>query len=171
MLETVYYIGQTIAVIAILCSLGAIWWQQRETNKIARADMTERVLGKYSEAMRVMTEDPDLAGHYSNLVRGNPPKNTAVEQRLVWFFSMMMQAHATSFMLWRDKLTDERSISPHNRTMTLHLRVPLFRQEWERTKRRRTFAEDHVEYVDRLIAADEAARQDKDQSTESAPAS
>ena len=67
MLETVYYIGQTIAVIAILCSLGAIWWQQRETNKIARADMTERVLGKYSEAMRVMAEDPDLAGHYSNL--------------------------------------------------------------------------------------------------------
>ena len=83
---------------------------------------------------------------------------------------MMMQAHATSFMLWRDKLTDERSISPHNRTMTLHLRVPLFRQEWERTKRRRTFAEDHVEYVDRLIAADEAARQARDQTSKSAPA-
>lgn len=171
MLETVYYIGQTIAVVAIVCSLAAIWWQQRQTNKIARADMTERVLGKISEAMRVMAEDPDLAGHYANLVRGERPSSEAVEQRLVWFFSLMLQAHATSFMLWRDKLSDERSISPHNHMLTLHLRVPIFRQEWERTRRRRTFAEDHVDYVDRLIAADHAARTAKAKPDEAGPSS
>ena len=76
-LESIYYIGQTIAVIAILGSLIAIWIQQMQTNRIARADMTERALGRFHTNLQVMATDPTLALHYANLIRGEAPKDEA----------------------------------------------------------------------------------------------
>ena len=157
-LEDIYYIGQTLAGAAILGSLLAIGLQQRQTNKIAQADMTERVIAKFYSAMSLMTQDPDLALHYSRLVKGQPPADEAITERLVWFFSLMMQAHCSSFFLWRDNLSDKRTIDPHNQTLLLHLKVPLFEREWKRTKRRGTFPADYIAYVEDLRKkADEAA--------------
>ena len=149
-LEEIYYIGQTVAVVAILVSLIAIWLQQRQTNKIARADMTERVLNKLFSAMEVMTTDPVLANHYAKLAKGQEPEDPAVAARLIWFFAMMLQSHNSSFMLWRDRLSDERAIGPHDQTILLHLKTPFFLKEWERVKRRRTYPEDYVKHVEAL---------------------
>ncbi|KCZ94041.1 hypothetical protein [Hyphomonas johnsonii] len=158
-LETIYYIGQTIAAAGILGSLVAIWFQQRQSIKIARADMTERTLGKFYSAMEIMTQDPDLSLHYMRLVRGQVPADEAIVQRLVWFFSLMMQAHASSYFLWRDHLSDDRTIDPHNKTILVHLKVPLFNREWERTRRRGTFPVDYMAFVEKLrLEADRAAR-------------
>ncbi|MDX1294140.1 MAG: hypothetical protein R3265_15100 [Hyphomonas sp.] len=157
-LETIYYIGQTIAAVGILASLLAIWFQQRLAAKIARADMTERTLGKFYAAMQLMAQDPDLALHYVRTIKGEVPADEAIVSRLVWFFSMMMQAHSSSYFLWRDRLADKRTIDPHNRTLLLHLKVPLFEQEWQRTKRRGTFPADYLAFVEGL--RDEAAKSD-----------
>jgi len=151
-LEDIYYVGQTLAGAAILISLVAIWLQQRQTNQIARADMTERVLAKFYSAMQLMTEDPDLAFHYARLVKGQAPAEEAVTERLVWFFSLMIQSHCSSFFLWRDNLSDTRTIAPHDQTILLHLKIPLFEREWRRTARRGTFPEDYITYVENLRA-------------------
>ena len=150
-LEQVYYVGQTIAVAAILTSLIAIWRQQQQANKIARSDMTERVLAKLFSVMEIMTTDANLANHYAKLIKGQEPEDPAVAARLVWFFSMMLQAHNSSFFLWRDKLTDERAIGPHDQTIMLHLKTPFFLSEWQRVKRRRTYPDDYVKYVEALL--------------------
>ncbi len=149
-LENIYYVSQTVAVAAILISLIAIWRQQRQTNKIARADMTERVLGKLFSIMEIMTADPVLANHYAKLIKGQEPEDPAVAARLVWFFSLMLQSHNSSFFLWKDRLTDERSIGPHDQTILLHLKTPFFRTEWERVKKRRTYPDDYVKHVEAL---------------------
>jgi hypothetical protein len=149
-LEAIYYIGQTIAAVGILGSLVAIWFQQRQSIKIARADMTERALGRFFSTMELMAKDPELSVHYIRLIKGQVPADEAITARLVWFFSMMMQAHSSSFFLWRDKLSDTRVIDPHNRTMLVHLKVPLFLTEWERTKRRGTFPADYIAHVEKL---------------------
>jgi hypothetical protein len=39
-LESIYYVGQTIAVVVIVATLVAIVYQGYQTNKIARADLT-----------------------------------------------------------------------------------------------------------------------------------
>jgi hypothetical protein len=39
-LESIYYIGQTVAVVVIVLTLFAILYQCYQTNKIARADLT-----------------------------------------------------------------------------------------------------------------------------------
>ena len=149
-LEDIYYVGQTLAGAAILISLVAIWLQQRQTNQIARADMTERVLSKFFSAMRLMAEDRDLAMHYARLVKGQPPADEATTERLVWFFSLMIQSHCSSFFLWRDNLSDTRTIAPHDQTILLHLKIPLFEREWRRTVRRGTFPDDYIAYVEDL---------------------
>tara|TARA_R110002124_G_scaffold43864_8_gene134610 strand:- start:4438 stop:4935 length:498 start_codon:yes stop_codon:yes gene_type:complete len=158
-LETIYYIGQTVAAAGILGSLIAIWLQQKLATKIARADMTERTLGKFYDAMQLMAQDPDLSLHYIRLIRGQVPSDEAIVARLVWFFSMMMQAHSSSYFLWRDKLSDERTIDPHNKTLLVHLKVPLFNREWERTRKRGTFPADYMAYVEKLrLEADRASK-------------
>jgi len=43
-LETIYYIGQTIAVGAILASLVAIWFQQRKDHELAKAENQREIL-------------------------------------------------------------------------------------------------------------------------------
>jgi len=149
-LENIYYVSQTLAVAAILASLIAIWRQQLQTNKIARADMTERVLGKLFSIMEIMTTDAALANHYAKLVKGQEPEDPAIAARLVWFFSLMLQSHNSSFFLWKDRLTDERSIGPHDQTILLHLKTPFFGAEWERVKKRRTYPEDYVKHVEAL---------------------
>ena len=157
-LESIYYIGQTIAVIAILGSLIAIWIQQMQTNRIARADMTERALGRFHTNLQVMATDPTLALQYANLIRGEAPKDEAVAQRLIWFFTMVVQTHYSSFFLRRDALSDERIGEPLDRTIALHIRLPLFAKEWERIKKRGTFPNDYFVHVDRLLEAkDESA--------------
>ena len=39
-LEELYYISQIVAVVAILASLAAVYWQVRQANMIARAELT-----------------------------------------------------------------------------------------------------------------------------------
>ena len=48
-LETIYYIGQTVAVVAIVASLVAIYWQQREANKMARVENAAGLSSNYAE--------------------------------------------------------------------------------------------------------------------------
>lgn len=44
-----YYIGQTIALVALLASLIAIFWQQKHANKIARIQISEGLTTAYAD--------------------------------------------------------------------------------------------------------------------------
>lgn len=51
-LESIYYVGQTVAVVAILASLAAIWFQMRQSQKMARAAAQRELLLRVSEWTR-----------------------------------------------------------------------------------------------------------------------
>ncbi len=51
-LENIYYIGQTVAVVAILASLVAIWYQMRQSQKMERAAAQRELLLRVSEWTR-----------------------------------------------------------------------------------------------------------------------
>ena len=60
-LETIYYIGQTVAVVAILASLVAIWFQMRQSQKMERAAAQRELLDRVSDFTRGFTpEEGDL---------------------------------------------------------------------------------------------------------------
>ena len=67
-LEDIYYIGQTIAVVAILVSLVAVWFEMRQGHLLARADLSNQFrLANQSLTMR-MVDDPELGRAFRTLV-------------------------------------------------------------------------------------------------------
>ena len=59
-LETVYYITQIVAVVAILASLVAIWFQMRQSQKMERAAAQRELLDRVSDFTRSFSfEDGD----------------------------------------------------------------------------------------------------------------
>ncbi|MEM8636761.1 MAG: hypothetical protein AAGF33_17480 [Pseudomonadota bacterium] len=56
-LETVYYIGQTIAVVAILASLIAIYFQMQQSTKMERAAAQRDILDRVAEFTRQFGAD------------------------------------------------------------------------------------------------------------------
>jgi len=51
-LENIYYVGQTVAVVAILGSLGAIWFQMKQSAKMERASAQRELLDRVSDFTR-----------------------------------------------------------------------------------------------------------------------
>ena len=64
-LETIYYVGQTIAVVAILISLAAIWFQMKQTHDLARVDSSRNMWMYVSEVMTALVDDSDKAAFFS----------------------------------------------------------------------------------------------------------
>jgi hypothetical protein len=59
-LETIYYIGQTIAVIVIVATLVAVLYQSWQANKIARADLTRAQLTDAAKIVESIYTSPEL---------------------------------------------------------------------------------------------------------------
>ncbi len=59
-LEEIYYIGQTIAVVAILGSLGAIWVQLRKDHALARANAQQELLQHNASHFDILIEQPSV---------------------------------------------------------------------------------------------------------------
>ena len=151
-LEGLYYVTQIVAVGLILVSLGFVGLQLRQSNRLARADMTQRAIDRFIPPMQIMVQDPELAAHYGRVLRGEIPSSDAVKARLNWFFTMMLQAHVGGWTIEQESLVDERTIDARAKTIVRMLKAPHFKAEWIRTKRRGTFPLAYTNYVDRLIA-------------------
>lgn len=59
-LESIYYIGQMLAVIAILASLIAIYYQIRQTNRISRYNSTNSLIGQFDRLGELLVTHRDL---------------------------------------------------------------------------------------------------------------
>jgi len=59
-LENIYYIGQTIAVVAILASLIAIFFQMRQGQKLARADSQRDLLKSIGVFLQMTLDNPKV---------------------------------------------------------------------------------------------------------------
>ncbi|PHS29229.1 MAG: hypothetical protein COA85_01725 [Robiginitomaculum sp.] len=59
-LESIYYIGQTVAVLAILASLVALYFQQRQGQVIARASSQRELLKSASEFLLLTFDNPKV---------------------------------------------------------------------------------------------------------------
>lgn len=152
-LENLYFLTQIIAVGLILVSLGFVGLQLRQSNRLARADMTQRAIDRFFTPMQIMAEDPDLAAHYAEVLNGQSPASDAIKARLNWFFTLMLQAHVGSWTIEKDGLVDERTIDARINTIIRMLAAPHFYEEWIRTKRRKIFPAAYTDYIDQLFEA------------------
>lgn len=92
-LESIYYIGQTVAVIAILGTLIAVIYQLRQSNQTARIAATQAQIEGLLAMTRTIYETPGLAGI---LLSGNAGLDQlGPEQRLRYITFCV-----SSFRIW-----------------------------------------------------------------------
>ena len=161
-LESIYYIGQTIAVAAILGSLVAIYAQQRQANKIARMDMSQRVSDSFAGTMRELMTNKELASTFRKVMfeRSEPAPVEATQ--ILIYFNLTVAAHADAFLAHSEGLIDRRTLEVFDRNTAWYLTAPVFAREWQRFRRLGFFEQKYRSHVDAQFArqhpAEAAAR-------------
>lgn len=151
-LENIYYIGQTLAVVAILGSLIALLIQMRQGNRLVRAQLTSEIQAAFSEDTQFIIEDEAFADIYNRAFSSSGRlTNVEITRFTAWVEKMQMDAERAYF-LNRNKLIDADVLRRFERlTVWHHLNSALHRAHWARHKSSR-FAPKFVEYFDDLVA-------------------
>ncbi|MEM6555136.1 MAG: hypothetical protein AAF642_04635 [Pseudomonadota bacterium] len=108
-LETLYYITQIIAVLAILGSLIAIWFQMHQNQRVERANGQRELLMRASDWFNANRDDPAL---FETLARLMQDYNNAapVDQGRFssWGFELLFMVESAMYM-HRDGFLNEKS--------------------------------------------------------------
>ena len=131
-LETIYYITQIIAVIAILGSLVAIWFQMRQSQKMERASAQRELLDRVSDFTRGFTpEEGDLWLLGMNDFEEAPHEAKSVLHNKLMEFVFITES---ALNMHRDGFFSEGTWAGIDGAMLGMLRTPGGQQFWAYTK-------------------------------------
>lgn len=153
-LEEIYYVGQTIAVVAILGSLAGIFIQLRLSNRIARSDFSQRATNSYSETLRDLMCNPALAEAFRKVMFERTNISPSETTQILTYLNLMMTAHFEAFLAYEDGLIERRLLVVIDHSTTWYLTAPVFLREWRRLSRLGLFSDRFIDHVNSLHAAD-----------------
>ena len=158
-LESIYYIGQTIAVVAILASLGAIWIQLRQSNRLAKLETTRAIWMDAGERVLSHADDAEKAEFLQKALFENEALTAAEKTRLYLVMSSLFTTFETGYTMHQSGMMDER-FWPRMRDSMRDYLAPRRGRRWWALAKKRTFGGDpeFCAEVDALlaeIAADE----------------
>ena len=133
-LETIYYIGQTIAVIAILASLVAIYIQQRKDHALARAEHQRQILSEVPRYFELAATNPAMLQSVRKCFvnfEGAYPQDQAV---FVHFMHNAVNIAETALYMHKDKLINEASYVGFEGAVLMSLVTPGGKQYWQRAR-------------------------------------
>ena len=96
-LETIYYIGQTVAVVAIILSLIFVGIQIKQNTEQTRVQNSAHLQGRFDDLWRMIGEDADLAYAFHRLNSGEKIDPPQVAQLGV-FCNMMANVTWTAYI-------------------------------------------------------------------------
>lgn len=152
-LETIYYIGQTIAVVVIIATLIALLIQTRQTNALARAETSRSHMYWFAMEQHRLFATPEDAAFMHKALRTSEPLTDEEKGRFAFSMALMFslveaaqQTHQTG--LFRD--TDyDRALDT---TRMAYLNSPRVRKWWAYTRTFYTGNPDFVAVIDKLVA-------------------
>jgi len=145
-LEEIYYVSQIVAVVAILGSLIAIYFQQRQTNTIARAQISHGVSVNYQGTMRELMA-PELALIFRKVMFEPAPLSPTEMTQILVYFNLTVAPIRDAFLAVRDGLVDARVLDAMLTNVCWYLTAPIFMNEWRRLQRNGTVDQDFATYV------------------------
>ncbi len=151
-LENIYYVGQTVAVVAILGSLVAIYTQQRQANKIARMDMSQRVSDSFAGTMRQLMTNKELAAAFRKVMFERSELAPVEATQILIYFNLTVTAHADAYLAHSEGLIDRRTLEVFDRNTAWYLTAPVFAREWQRFRRLGFFEQKYCSHVDAQLA-------------------
>jgi hypothetical protein len=150
-LEEAYYISQIIAVVAIIGSLVAIYFQQSQTNKIARAQISQNVSATYGGTLREIM-NPELAAIFRKVMFEPAPLSPVESTQILVYFNLTLGPLRDGFYAVRDGLVDARLLDDMSTNACWYLTAPVFASEWRRAQRSGIYNQDFVAYLNGRFA-------------------
>lgn len=150
-LESIYYLSQIVAVLVILGSLIAVYWQVRQTNVIARATLTQSTWLQTGQMQFSLYDTPAKADLMHRALTGSAPLSAAERWAMFTYLGIALGTHETAYNLRKRGLIEEaayRSTESHTRG---YLRAPIVQKWWARN---RDAGKDpgYVALIDNLLA-------------------
>jgi hypothetical protein len=145
-LEALYYISQIIAVIAIIGSLVAIYFQQRQTNTIARLQISQSVSNDYNDTLREIM-NPELAAIFRKVMFEPAPLTPLESTQILVYFNLTLAPLRDAFYAVRDGLIDARTLDDMSKNACWYLTAPVFAGEWRRVQRTGIYGPDFAGYL------------------------
>ena len=157
-LENIYYVGQTIAVLAVLASLIAIWIQMRQANRLAKLETTRMIWSDAIDMLRSQVEDGEKAEFLQVALFSNERLTDAEKTRLYLILSSMFVGLENGFAMAQSGMMEE-GFWPRMRASAIDYLKPARGRRWWAVARQRTFAPNpaFVAEMDALVAEIEAA--------------
>ena len=150
-LEELSSIAQAVAAVAVLFSLAAVYGQLRQTNKIARAELTHSVWlqgGQMNNALYDTSEKAELM-HRALFATG--PLSDAEKLRMISVISIALGVHEAAFTLRLRGLMEDGAYKGFESGARRYLRTPIVQQWWAEN---RTLGKDarYVALIDGIVA-------------------
>ncbi|PHR60000.1 MAG: hypothetical protein COA47_08085 [Robiginitomaculum sp.] len=165
-LESIYYIGQTVAVVAILASLAAVFIQMRQiskqtrqANRLARADLTLNVWMQTGATNLSMADTPEKADFLYRALIENEPLSGPERLRFRYVMAISLGSHEAGFNLHRRGLIEEATYFQMEALTSSYMQNPAARIWWRQYRVKRSDPA-YIALIDRMVSEAEA-RADK----------
>ncbi len=155
-LETIYYLGQTIAVVAILGSLLFVAYQTRQTNRLARTELTRSLLAEsrsFGDALAASSEMSDFVLEARSAQEPLAPKQFF---RFAMYLASWFTVVESAFRVDKQGLMDD-GVYAHIRVTTKVMDGANLRIWWKMAKS--SYPSDFVADMDLALEAWDQERQ------------
>jgi hypothetical protein len=129
-LESIYYIGQTVAVVVIVATLVAILYQGYQTNKIARADLTLSMWMQAGAAHYSFVDNPEKADFMHRALSDDASLTDPEKLRFANLLGYAIGAHEAAFMLNSRNLVESAAYDRSEGLSRMYLQSRRVRKWW-----------------------------------------
>lgn len=133
-LENIYYVGQTVAVVVIVATLLALFYQGYQTNKIARAELTLSLWMQTGAAHYAFMDAPEKADFMHRAMMGSAALTEPEKFRFANLLGFAIGAHEAAFMLRQRGLVEEAAYQRNEGLCRLYLQSPRVRKWWRQRR-------------------------------------
>jgi len=133
-LEEIYYIGQTIAAVAILGSLVAIYWQQRKTHALERAASQRDILNGVKELSGFPATDPTALESIRACLQDYSGATPSQQAQYAHAAVMAVNIAEKALYMRREELADDLSTDSFVNLALAYIATPGGQQWWASAK-------------------------------------
>lgn len=154
-LETIYFISQIVAVIVIVATLFAILWQGRQTNQIARADLTLNSWVQTGQLQYSQIDSPEKVEFLQRALFGSAPLTDAEKLRFAYISECTVGMYYAAFNLRSRKLVEGSAYERLGGVVRWYFSSPRARKWW-RAVRSQGFSPEFRQLIDKMVETIEA---------------
>ena len=133
-LETIYYAGQTVAVLIVILTLFALLYQQRQANKIARNELSIALTSNSYTMLNPVTIDPEVSEFFVRVNTKGHKLTEAERLRYANFMHGMIVFLRGSVTLAEAKLSEPYMMEEAKTAVQFFMSYPRSRRWWRASR-------------------------------------